>query len=126
MRRANTVVGFALFLLLTPNLAGAQAVYGNIVGTVVDRSGAGLPNAKVLITDVSRAVSFTATTNESGFFTQRFLIAGRYQVRVEASGFSAYVQDVSVSVDQETSLDIKLEVGNVGEVVEISAGARRC
>ena len=123
MRRANTVVGFALFLLLTPNLAVAQAVYGNIVGTVVDQSGAALPNAKVLITDVSRAVSFTATTNESGFFTQRFLIAGRYQVRVEASGFSAYVQEVSVSVDQETSLDIKLQVGEVSEAVEVSAGA---
>ena len=38
--------------------------------------GPAVPNAKVIITDTSRAVSFTTTTNESGFFTQRFLIAG--------------------------------------------------
>ena len=97
-------------------------MYGNVVGTVVDPSGAAVPNAKVIISDTSRAVTFSTTTNESGFFTQRFLIAGTYQVRVEASSFRAYVQDVSVSVDQETSLDIKLQVGDLNETVEVTAG----
>ena len=82
-------------------------------GTVVDPSGAAVPNAKVIISDTSRALTFTTTTNESGFFTQRFLIAGTYQVRVEAGSFRAHVQDVSVSVDQETSLDIKLQLGDL-------------
>jgi hypothetical protein len=58
---------------------------------------------------LSRAVTFTATTNESGFFTQRSLIVGRYQVRVEAAGFSAYVQEVNASVDQETTVDVRLK-----------------
>ena len=89
---------------------------------MVDESGAGLPNAKVTITDMNRAVSFSTTTNESGFFTQRFLIVGQYQVRVEAEGFRAYVQEVSVSVDQETSLNVKLEIGELSETVEVSAG----
>ena len=115
MRKTLALVCLSLFTLSTPVAAAGQAVYGNIVGTVVDQTGAGLPNAKVIITDTSRAVSFTTTTNESGFFTQRFLIAGRYQVRVEAEGFRAHVQDVSVSVDQETSLDVKLQVGEVSE-----------
>src|SRR5919112_707094 len=122
MRKAAAVVCLSLVVLLSAVAASGQAVYGNIVGTVVDDSGAGLPNAKVTITDVSRAASFTTTTNDSGFFTQRFLIAGRYQVRVEVEGFRAYVQDVSVSVDQETSLNIKLQVGQVSETVEVSAG----
>ena len=74
------------------------------------------------ITDTSRAVSFTTTTNDSGFFTQRFLIAGRYTVRVEADGFRAYVREVSVSVDQETNLDVKLQVGALSETLEVSAG----
>ena len=90
---------------------------------MLDPSGAGVPNAKAIITDINRAVSFTTTTNESGHFTQRFLIVGRYQVRVEASGFRAYVQEVNVSVDQETSLDIKLQVGEVSETVEVTGEA---
>ena len=101
MRKAVALVCLFLFTLSIPVAVVAQAVYGNIVGTVVDETGAGLPNAKVIITDTSRAVSFTTTTNESGFFTQRFLIVGRYQVRVEAEGFRAHVQDVSVSVDRK-------------------------
>jgi Carboxypeptidase regulatory-like domain/TonB dependent receptor len=123
MRRAAMFLCLSLFPILNPTRVSAQAVYGNIVGTVLDPSGAGVPNARVIITDISRAVGFTTTTNESGFFTQRFLIVGRYQVRVEASGFRAYEQDVSVSVDQETSLDVKLQVGEVSETVEVSAEA---
>ena len=123
MQKAVALVCVSLLALLSAGVASGQAVYGNIVGTVVDESGAGLPNAKVTITDVSRAASFTTTTSESGFFTQRFLIAGRYQVRVEVEGFRAHVQDVSVSVDQETSLNVNLQVGQVSETVEVSGGA---
>ncbi len=122
MPKAVALVCLLMVALVSAVPASGQAVYGNIVGTVVDESGAGLPNARVTITDTSRAASFTTTTNDSGFFTQRFLIAGRYQVRVEVEGFRAYVQDVSVSVDQETSLNVRLQVGQLSETVEVSAG----
>ncbi len=95
---------------------------GTIVGTVVDDSGAPVPGANVTITDTSRAATFTTTTNDAGFFTQRFLIVGRYSVRVEVDGFRAYVREASVSVDQETNLDVKLEVGALSETLEVSAG----
>ena len=123
MRKAVGVLCLSILALSIPPAARAQAVYGSIVGTVVDSSGAGVPNAKVTITDLNRSVSFTTTTNESGFFTQRSLIGGRYQVRIEATGFSAYVQEVSVSVDQETTVDIKLQVGQLSETVEVTGGA---
>ncbi|HWQ35795.1 MAG TPA: TonB-dependent receptor [Blastocatellia bacterium] len=120
MRKAAALVFLVGCVLLAPVTAFGQAVYGNIVGTVTDPSGSAVPNAKVIVTDPGRGVSTTTTTNESGIFTQRFLIVGRYQVRVEAQGFKAYQQEVSVSVDQETSLDIKLQVGEVSQVVEVS------
>lgn len=123
MRRAVAVVFLALFALFASTAVYAQAVYGNIVGTVTDSSGAAVPNAKVTITDTSRGVSVNTTTNESGNFTQRFLIVGRYQVRVEAPGFKAAVQEVGVSVDQEVSLEVKLQPGQVSEEVTISAEA---
>ncbi|MCI0337413.1 MAG: TonB-dependent receptor [Acidobacteria bacterium] len=122
MRKTIAIVSLALIALLAPRAYG-QAVYGNIVGTVVDPSGAAVPNAKVTITDTQRSVSFTATTNQDGIFTQRFLIVGRYQVRVEAAGFKAALQEVSVSVDQEVSLNIGLQPGAVTEEVTISAEA---
>ncbi|HVW87380.1 MAG TPA: carboxypeptidase-like regulatory domain-containing protein, partial [Bryobacteraceae bacterium] len=107
-----------------PQRLAAQAVYGSIVGTVTDPSGAGVPNAKVTIRDMDRDVSNVATTNDSGNYTQRYLIVGRYQVRVEASGFQTFQQDnVSVSVDAETKVDAKLSVGDVSQTVEVSSEA---
>src|SRR5579883_44487 len=89
-------------LLLYPSLLKAQAVYGTIVGTVTDSSGAAIPNARVITTDLGRDVSQTTVTNESGNYAQRFLLAGRYRVRVEAEGFKSFVQEnVNVSVDTE-------------------------
>lgn len=121
MRKA--LCAFAFLVLLAPSAAFGQAVYGNIVGTVTDPQGAAVPNAKVIITDTARQTSATTTTNDDGNFTQRGLIAGVYQIRVEASGFKAAVQNITVSVDQETRTDLKLEVGELSQVVEISSEA---
>src|SRR5262245_28068849 len=122
MRKAIVTICFVALALLGPKAFG-QAVYGNIVGTALDQSGAAVPNAKVVITDTQRQVSFSTTTNSDGNFTQRFLIAGSYQIRIEAGGFKAALRTVSVSVDEESRVDVKLEVGEVSQVVEISAEA---
>jgi len=123
MRKAMALVFLALFVLLTPVAAFGQAVYGNIVGTVTDPQGSAVAGAKVTITDTQRQVAVATTTNSDGNFTQRALIAGTYQVRVEATGFKAAVQTVIVSVDQESRADLKLEVGEVSQVVEITSEA---
>ncbi len=119
----KTIFAFALFVLLAPVTAFGQAVYGNIVGTVTDSQGASVANAKVMITDTARQTSVTTATNSDGNFTQRGLIAGLYQIRIEASGFKSVIANVTVSVDQETRAELKLEVGELTQVVEISAEA---
>src|ERR1044071_4515466 len=123
MKQAFALIAFcAVFALVSTPPAHAQAVYGSIVGTVTDSSGAAVPNAKITITDIGRDVTLSTLTNESGNFTQRYLIVGRYRVRVEAPGFKAFVQEnANVSVDTEVRLDARLEVGDVSQTVEISA-----
>ena len=74
------MVALALAYLAGPSgrLMG-QAVFGSIVGTVTDSSGAAVPNAKITITDVNKGVNFTTTSNESGNYEQGHLIvAGRH------------------------------------------------
>ncbi len=110
--------------LLTAVPGWSQAVYGTIVGTVADPSGAAVPGAKVVITDMGRDITQSTTTNESGNFTQRFLIVGRYRVRVEAGGFQAYVQEnIPVSVDTELRVDVRLQVGEMSQTVEVTSEA---
>ncbi|NBO65601.1 MAG: carboxypeptidase regulatory-like domain-containing protein, partial [Acidobacteria bacterium] len=123
MRRSLCYLSLAIFLLLGSVSAYGQAVYGNVVGTVTDPAGSAISGAKVVITDTQRQTSVSTVTNEDGNFTQRGLIAGIYQVRIESAGFKAAVVTVTVSVDQISRADLKLEVGEVSQVVEISAEA---
>jgi hypothetical protein len=105
-----------------PERLFSQAVYGSIVGVVTDTSGATLVGATVTIRDVDRDVAFTTTTNESGNYSQRHLIVGHYEVRVEAPGFRTFVESsVNVSVDAELRLDVKLQIGDLKEVVQVTS-----
>ncbi len=113
-----------LVLLCLPFAAFGQAVYGSISGNVTDASGAAVPNAKVTITDTGKGVTYSTTTNESGNYAQGHLIVGVYDVRVEAQGFSAYVQkNVHVEVDAVTQISARLALGTVGETVNVTAEA---
>jgi hypothetical protein len=126
MLRTVLTVASTVFMLGVglPGRLSSQAVYGSIVGTVLDASGAAVSGAKVTIRNVERDVANSTVTNESGNYSQRYLIVGRYQVRVEAPGFQSFVQDnVGVSVDSEARVDIRLQVGEVTQTLEVSAEA---
>src|SRR5260370_14119305 len=117
-------IAVLLCVVLSAGALHAQAVYGSIVGTVADSSGAVLAGAKITITDVGRDVTTITTTNESGNYTQRALIVGKYRLRVEAPGFKTVIQDnVGVSVDTESRVDFHMEVGEVTQTLEVTGEA---
>src|SRR6202023_2119679 len=76
--RFHCVLVVASLLLLSHSGAG-QAVYGNIIGTVIDSSGAAVPNAPVTVTDIDRGTNYQTSTNASGNYEQTHLLAGRYK-----------------------------------------------
>ena len=115
-------VCFALFCF-NGNLS-AQQVFGSIVGTVTDPSGAAVNSAKVTITDIEKGTSFGATTNVSGYYTRGQLIPGQYTVTIEAQGFQKSVSNpITVQVDAVARFDVALQVGNVTQEVEVTAAA---
>ena len=121
MKNVGTLCTCLLLASAMPLRLPAQAVYGNVVGVVTDNSGAAVVGALVTIRDIDRDVEFTTTTNEAGAYSQRHLIAGRYQVRASAPGFRTFVDtNVIVSVDAEVRIDIKLQVGEVKETVQVT------
>lgn len=102
--------------------AFSQAVYGSIVGTVTDASGAAVPNATVTVTNIAQGVSFTTTTNESGNYQQPHLIVGTYDVKVDAQGFQAFIQhNVQISVDAATQVNAVMQLGAVTQTVNVTA-----
>ncbi len=106
--------------LLTAAMAFGQAVSGNISGTVVDPSGAVVPNASITITDLDRGTVYNATSSSDGNFSQTHLLAGHYQVKVTSPGFGAFTANATVQVDATTPVDVKLSPANVQTSVEIT------
>ncbi len=110
----------ALFVALTVTAAFGQATSGNINGTVVDSSGAALPNAQITITDEERGTVYHAQSNAEGNFSQTHLLAGRYKVTVENAGFSTVSINATVEIDATTPLAIKLTPGAMQTTIEVS------
>ncbi len=115
-----TVAGLAAFSLP----AQAQAVFGSVVGTVTDPTGAVIPNATVVVTDVSKDISQTVTTNGSGNFTVSRLIPDTYLVRATASGFApAEASNVTVFANQTQEVNLKLQAGAAAQTVTVTGAA---
>jgi hypothetical protein len=95
-----------------------------VSGTVTDASGAAIPQAQVVITNVSSRVARNMTTDSAGFYTAPNLLPGTYEVRITATGFSTQVRaGITVTVGAQQALDIKLQVGQVSQTVEVTTEA---
>ena len=100
----------------------AQSDRGAITGRVVDPSGSVVVGAKVTATNIETNSTAEATTGDEGNFTLPQLQAAPYRLTVEASGFkTATVPDIQVGVAITRSVEVKLEVGGVGESVTVTA-----
>ena len=116
-------VCLSVFLILS-TVVQAQEVTAAISGAVTDSSGAALVGAKVTARDLDRGTLFPTTTNSEGLYNLPRLPVGRYEVRVEASGFqSALKSDVVLQLNQNARIDVQMQVGNVSQSVEVTSAA---
>jgi len=102
----------------------AQTSDGTIVGTVTDKSGAAVPNAKVTGSSKDLGVTRTTVTDSSGGYRIGDLPPGTYAVTIEANGFSLLkLADVHVKGSFEVNASATLEVGTVANTVLVEASA---
>jgi hypothetical protein len=120
--RLLLTVGAIAILLASGHSAWAQAIFGQIAGTVTDSTGAAIPNANVVVTDVAKGTSITVTSNGDGQFTAGHLIPDVYNVKVSAQGFKGFEQKgLEVHADDSLNVAAILTVGSSDQVVEVSA-----
>jgi Carboxypeptidase regulatory-like domain len=117
------VWGFALLLLFAPANVHGQAV-SRINGAVTDQAEAAIPDAKVTVTNVDTNVSQTTTTTSAGTYLVIDLIPGTYSVKVEKTGFKAFIStNVTVVGGATSTVNATLQPGTVTETVEVIAPA---
>src|SRR5882757_10007753 len=101
------VLLFTLLACVSNPLLGQQAG-GIIAGAVYDPSGAVVPEASVIVTNVDTGEEYQTRTNGSGTFTTPSLRIGRYSVTASHAGFKAMVErNLVLQVDARVEVSIK-------------------
>lgn len=116
-----------LCLLLVGAMASAQTVTGSIAGTVMDPSGAVVPNAKVTLTDLDKNVAVrTVNSGSGGDFSFSGLPVGNYSVTVEAPNFQKFVQGpIVLHVNDKITVSPTLTVGAGTQQITVEATAEQ-
>jgi hypothetical protein len=117
----KSVVLLAVLLGLPSTRMFGQINTATLSGTVKDSSGAVVPDASVVVTATATGTTRTIRTNAAGLFTAPLLQPGIYNVAISKEGFSTTEQsDIELQVNQSASLDFTMNIGSVGQTVQVS------
>ena len=121
--------GTCILVMLLTLLLGAEPSFGQTVnaslsGAVVDPTGALIPDASVVATEVNTGIGTTTVTDANGNYILPSLSPGHYSIRVEKTGFKATVlSGIQLLVDQKARIDVQLQVGELSTKVEVTSAA---
>ena len=106
--------------------ATAVAAFGqssaSLSGTVVDPTGAAVPNAHVVVHSNATGAERAVDTDAAGLYAVPALLPGDYSVKASAAGFSNNtVPSLTLNVDSKVTLNLKLQVASAGETVQVEA-----
>ncbi len=111
-----------LFLVSVPALLFGQSFNATLSGSVIDPSGAVVAGAEITLTGINQQSEAKVVTGVDGLFSFPNLKAGSYEIKVSAKGFKEYVQrGIVLAINQIARQDIKLEIGEQAQTVEVSA-----
>jgi hypothetical protein len=101
-----------------------QGTTSRVTGIVEDPSGAAVAGANVKLTNEASNTSFETRTSETGNYVFDAIQVGNYTVTVEASGFRKFASNGNrVSIGSPTTVNVRLEVGQITEQIQVSAVA---
>ncbi len=114
-------MAFFLLCALPALPALAQFETSAVLGTITDPSGAVISGARVELRSEETNVVTTAVANANGAFEFFNVRPGRYTISAAAPGFKKAVSEpFTVTVGTRQRADLRLDLGNVEEVVTVS------
>jgi hypothetical protein len=117
----GTVVVFVLLVVCVP-VQGQTASTSAVAGTIFDSSGGLVPKAKVGLLNTQTNAENAFTTGSDGQFTFPSVPPGIYNITVAAQGFrQASIMGIKVEVGKSATVNVTLEVGQMTELVEVTA-----
>ncbi len=98
-------------------------VAGTISGYVRDESGAVVPGVNVKATMLGQKVTRSTVSDETGFFNLLAMPRGNYEIEAQLPGFATERSTAELTAGQNLRVDFKMNLGQLQEVVEVSAAA---
>jgi hypothetical protein len=112
----------AIFITATPVFA--QIDTGGVTGTVIDSTGAIVPNVNIKLINDETAVVVSARSTSTGAYSFNAVRPGSYTLQAEAPGFQTVVdKGVVVHLQQTSTIDIHFVTGAVSQQVTVTAAA---
>ncbi len=126
MRPFRSLVATVLVCLVaaTGTLFAQGTDLGTIRGTVKDATGAVIPNAKIVITDLATKRTHDFVTNGDGDYEAFGLNAGNYEVAISAPGFGTeQIQGIALGASGVVSANATLRPSQTQQSVVVTAEA---
>ena len=126
IRFASLTIAMLLALTFASPLfqcvAHAADTNGRIKGTVTDSTNAVIPGATVTATNLQTGVKFLTKSLKDGGYLFPELPIGSYSISVEAAGFKTFTATgIKIDIDQEYVEPISLSIGDMSQVVSVTA-----
>ncbi|MEO8372728.1 MAG: TonB-dependent receptor [Candidatus Solibacter sp.] len=104
------------------SVSHAQLSTAGIVGTVVDKSGAAVPDAGMTVTNLATGLDYKTATDLNGNYGFTLLPPGRYRVHCEKTGFKSWsIAEVALSIGDRFRADATLEIGALQDSITVQA-----
>ncbi len=110
-----------LALMLISATGLAQETRSTLTGHVTDPTGAVIPHAAIVVTNMDTGVKTNIQSNGAGDYNVPFLQPGRYQVSATLTGFKAYVHSgLTLQTEQTVTENIVLQLGSTEQTITVS------
>jgi len=130
--RSSLNPGRVIFQALVLLICAVGGVYaqtstvGTVTGTVRDSNSAVVPKVEVVLEEERTHFTRTVKTNDEGVYVATSLPVGRYTVSVAPQGFKKTVNTgLDLHVSETLVVNLTVEVGQVTDVVTVTADASR-
>jgi hypothetical protein len=115
-----SVVVLVLGLAVASDM-GAQIISGDLVGTILDKTGAVVPGASIEAVNVETGVRYSTRANDAGEYRISNLPVGTYNVSASTPSFATTtVNGFKVELNKTSTLSITLEIKGAATTVEVS------
>lgn len=94
-----------------------------VAGSVVDATGAVIPDALVVARPLPKGELRRTTSNAQGQFAIDAVIPGRYMVEISSPGFMSAAREITVGIRDRALLATTMQVGSVTQTVAVEAAA---